>query len=62
MPAVLAAVDLGLVGAVGVCNFDSNKLREFHGLMAARSIQVVSNQVSPTSAAYMWTVTPLKRH
>ena len=30
---------------MGVCNFDSDKLRQFHALMAARDIPVVSNQV-----------------
>lgn len=30
---------------MGVCNFDSDKLRQFHSLMAARDIPVVSNQV-----------------
>ncbi|KAK9905483.1 hypothetical protein WJX75_000705 [Coccomyxa subellipsoidea] len=39
------AVDEGLVGAVGVCNYDVDQLRKFHSLMAARSIPVVSNQV-----------------
>lgn len=29
-----------------MCNYSSEKLREFHGLMAARGIPVVSNQVS----------------
>ncbi|EIE23381.1 oxidoreductase [Coccomyxa subellipsoidea C-169] len=39
------AVDEGLVGAVGVCNYDVDQLKKFHSLMAARNISVVSNQV-----------------
>ncbi len=39
-------MDEGLVGAVGVCNYDVDQLKKFHSLMAARNISVVSNQVS----------------
>ncbi|BDA47314.1 Uncharacterized oxidoreductase At1g06690, chloroplastic [Coccomyxa sp. Obi] len=39
------AVDEGLVSAVGVCNYDVSQLKQFHSLMAARNIPVVSNQV-----------------
>lgn len=41
-----AAVDEGLVSAVGVCNYDVSQLKQFHSLMAARNIPVVSNQAS----------------
>ena len=36
---------MGLVEAVGVCNFDTEQLREFHSLMTARGVPVASNQV-----------------
>ena len=45
IPCTHAAVDTGLVEAVGVCNYDTEQLREFHSLMAARGIPVASNQV-----------------
>ena len=44
-PCACAAVDTGLVEAVGVCNYDTDQLREFHSLMAARGVPVASNQV-----------------
>jgi len=46
MCADAAAVGEGLVGAVGVCNYDVDQLKQFHSLMTARSIPVVSNQAS----------------
>ncbi len=44
-----AAVDTGLVEAIGVCNYDAEQLREFHSLMAARGVPVASNQVGPAT-------------
>lgn len=40
-----AAVDLGLVEAVGVCNYKIPQLQQFHSLMLARDIPIASNQV-----------------
>ena len=39
------AVDLGLVEAVGVCNYKTAQLQQFHSLMDVRGIPVASNQV-----------------
>ncbi|CAL5220745.1 g2805 [Coccomyxa viridis] len=39
------AVDLGLVEAVGVCNYKIPQLQQFHSLMLARDIPIASNQV-----------------
>ena len=39
------AVDLGLVEAVGVCNYKAAQLQQFHSLMDVRGIPVASNQV-----------------
>ena len=43
--ALSAAVDLGLVEAVGVCNYKIPQLQQFHSLMLARDIPLASNQV-----------------
>jgi diketogulonate reductase-like aldo/keto reductase len=40
-----AAFDLGLVEAVGVCNYKTSQLQQFHSLMLARDIPIASNQV-----------------
>ena len=51
-PALLsltAAVDLGLVEAVGVCNYKIPQLQQFHSLMLARDIPLASNQVDAPS-------------
>lgn len=55
MCADAAAVGEGLVGAVGVCNYDVDQLKQFHSLMKARNIPVVSNQASLAicDASYM---------
>ena len=42
----IAAVDLGLIEAVGVCNYKIPQLQQFHSLMLARDIPLASNQVS----------------
>ena len=40
-----AAMDLGLVEAVGVCNYSTAQLKQFHSLMLARDTPIASNQV-----------------
>ena len=45
----IAAVDLGLVEAVGVCNYKIPQLQQFHSLMLARDIPIASNQVKGAS-------------
>lgn len=39
------AMDLGLVRAVGVCNYDSSQVTKMHGLLKAHGISLASNQV-----------------
>lgn len=43
-------MDLGLVKAVGVCNYDSKQLGEIHSVLAARGIPLASNQVNIVGA------------
>lgn len=38
-------MDLGLVEAVGVCNYSTAQLQQFHSLMLARDTPIASNQV-----------------
>ncbi len=40
-----AAFDMGLIEAVGVCNYKVPQLQQFHSLMLARNIPIASNQV-----------------
>jgi len=40
-----AAFDMGLIEAVGVCNYKVPQLQQFHSLMLARDIPIASNQV-----------------
>ena len=39
------AIDLGLTGAVGVCNYDAAQLEEMHGLLDKNGIALATNQV-----------------
>ena len=39
------AMDLGLTGAVGVCNYDVAQLEEMHGLLDKNGIALATNQV-----------------
>ncbi len=39
------AMDLGLTSSVGVCNYSMSQMEDIHGLLAAKSIPLASNQV-----------------
>lgn len=49
-----AAFDLGLVEAVGVCNYKTSQLQQFHSLMLARDIPIASNQVPMLQFLLHW--------
>jgi diketogulonate reductase-like aldo/keto reductase len=44
---------MGLVEAVGVCNYKTSQLQQFHSLMLARDIPIASNQVPMLSFYYI---------